>query len=78
MNENISIDPEICHGQPCIRDTRMPVHLVLTLLANGETVEGLLEDYPSLGRDDILACLQYAAAMICVRSSPVMVASAVA
>lgn len=63
MFERISIDPEIYHGQACIRGTRIPVHQIVGMLANGDTIEELLEDYPSLGREDILACLEYAASL---------------
>ena len=44
----ISIDPNICHGQASVKGTRSPVHQVLAMLANGDTVEDLLESYPSL------------------------------
>lgn len=63
MLERISIDPRVCHGQACIKGTRIPVHQVLHMLANGDTVDELLEDYPSLKREDILACLEYAASL---------------
>ena len=63
MFERISIDPKICHGEACIKGTRIPVHLIVRMLANGDTIEELLEDYPSLERGDILACLDYAAAL---------------
>ncbi len=63
MLERISIDSQVCHGQACIKGTRMPVHQVVGMLANGDTIEDLLTDYPSLDRDDILACLSYAAAL---------------
>lgn len=59
----ISIDPKVCHGQAVIRGTRIPVHQVVRMLANGDTIEGLLEDYPNLSREDILAALDYAAAL---------------
>jgi uncharacterized protein (DUF433 family) len=61
MLERISIDPKICHGQACIKGKRIPVHQILHMLANGDTVEELLQDYPSLKREDILACIEYAA-----------------
>ena len=61
MNERITIDPSICHGQACIKGTRIPVHQIIGMLANGDTVEELLKEFPSLERDDILACLSYAA-----------------
>jgi uncharacterized protein (DUF433 family) len=61
MLERISIDPRICHGQACVKGTRIPVHQILHLLANSDTIEELLQDYPSLKREDILACIEYAA-----------------
>ena len=54
MYDRIAIDPQVCHGQACIRGTRIPVHQIVRMLANGDTVEGLLDDYPSLTREDIL------------------------
>lgn len=59
--ERISIDPAICHGQACVKGTRIPVHQIVRMLANGDTVEDLLAEYPSLERADIMACLEYAA-----------------
>lgn len=61
MLERISVDPKICHGQACIKGTRIPIHQILRMLANGDTVEELLLDYPSLKREDIFACIEYAA-----------------
>jgi uncharacterized protein (DUF433 family) len=55
----ISIDPNICFGKPCIKGHRIWVALILDLLAGGETIETILEEYPSLDRDDILACIAY-------------------
>jgi len=55
----ISIDPNICFGKPCIKGHRIWVALILDLLAGGETIETILEEYPSLERDDILACIAY-------------------
>lgn len=63
MFERIAIDPEICHGQAHIKGTRIPVHQIVLMLANGDTIEELLTDYPSLERQDILACLAYAGAL---------------
>ena len=59
--DRISIDPRICHGQACVKGTRIPVHQIVRMLANGDTVEELLTEYPSLSREDIMACLDYAA-----------------
>lgn len=62
--ERIRSNPEIFGGKPIIRDLRISVELILSLLAQGETVENLLADYPGLERDDIRACLAYAHAVI--------------
>ena len=63
MVSRISIDPEICHGQACVKGTRIPVHQIVRMLANGDTIEDLLKNYPSLKRKDILACLDYAGSL---------------
>jgi uncharacterized protein (DUF433 family) len=61
MNDRISIDPRICHGQACVKGTRIPAHQVVHMLAGGDTIDDLLREYPSLSREDVLACLDYAA-----------------
>ena len=63
MYPRISINPNVCHGQACIKGTRIPVHQIIHILANGDTIEELLTEYPSLEREDILACLDYAASL---------------
>jgi uncharacterized protein (DUF433 family) len=73
MFERISIDPKVCHGEACIKGTRIPVHLIVRMLANGDTIEELLEDYPSLECKDILACLDYAAALAEEQVTPIEV-----
>jgi uncharacterized protein (DUF433 family) len=60
----ITVNPRIFGGKPIIRGMRISVELVLSLLAQGEKVDGLLEDYPELEPDDIRACLAYAHAVI--------------
>jgi uncharacterized protein len=60
MNDRITVDPSICHGQACVKGTRIPVHQIVHMLANGDSMEELLREYPSLTREDILACLDYA------------------
>ncbi len=59
----ISVDPKISHGKPCIKGTRIPVHLILDLLGADETFENILKAYPHITREDILACIQYGAAL---------------
>ena len=63
MNERISIHPRICHGQACITGTRIPVHQIVRMFAHGDSIEALLRAYSSLKREDILACLDYAASL---------------
>jgi uncharacterized protein (DUF433 family) len=61
VNSRITMDPKICHGKPCVRGLRYPVSMLLELLGSGMTVDEVLRDYPDLEREDILACLLYAA-----------------
>jgi uncharacterized protein (DUF433 family) len=75
MDERITIDPKVCHGQACIKGTRIPVHLILRMLANGDTIEDLLAEYPSLTREDILACFDYAASLAEEQVTPLEVLS---
>jgi len=58
--KRITIDPNICNGKPIIRGMRITVTTILEYLAAGETSEKILEAYPSLEKDDIKACLEYA------------------
>ncbi len=60
----ITADPEIFGGKPIIRGMRISVELVLSLLAQGETVDAILDDYPELDTADIRACLSYAHAIV--------------
>ena len=55
--ERIVIDPDICNGQPVIRNTRITAQTVLEFLAAGDSIEEVLEEYPSLSREDVLACI---------------------
>ena len=71
MHERIIIEPKVCHGQACIKGTRIPVHQIVHMLANGDSIEELLKDFPSLTRDDILACLDYAASLAEEQVSPI-------
>jgi uncharacterized protein (DUF433 family) len=69
--DRVSIDPNICHGQACVKGTRVPVHQIVRMLANGDTVDDLLAEYPSLSRDDIMACLDYAAELAEEQVTPI-------
>lgn len=61
--ERISVNPQVCFGKPCIKGTRIWVSLVLDFIAAGTTFEEILENYPQLTKEDILACVAYGAAM---------------
>jgi uncharacterized protein (DUF433 family) len=59
----ITVNPNVCFGKPCIRGMRIWVSLILDFLASGMTTEEILNDYPDLTREDVLACIAYGADM---------------
>lgn len=61
MNPRISSDTSVCSGDPCIAGTRIPVHVIISHLAAGDSVETILGEFPRIQRADIEACLEYAA-----------------
>ena len=61
--DRITVDPDICFGKPCIRGTRIWDSLITDFLAAGNTEEEILEAYPYLEHEDILAAVEYAAKM---------------
>lgn len=64
----ITVDPEICHGKPCVRGLRYPVETILEYLAGGDSTEDLLQEFPDLERADILACHEFSRRMLTARS----------
>jgi uncharacterized protein (DUF433 family) len=62
--KRITVRPEVFGGKPIIRDMRISVELILSLLAQGVTPEGIMEDYPDLEPADIRACIAYAHTVI--------------
>ncbi len=66
--QRITLDPNICHGKPCIRGLRYPVEFILELLSSGMSMEEILADYDDLERDDILAVLLFATRLTQVKS----------
>jgi len=62
--KRITINPEICHGKPTIRNTRYMVVGILEYLAGGDSIETILEEFPELEKEDILACLHYSLAVM--------------
>ena len=57
--ERVELNPEVLAGKPVVKGTRLSVQLILELLADGWSSEEVLEQYPTLTRDDVLACLRY-------------------
>ncbi len=57
----VTVDPNICHGKPCIRGLRYPVEMLLELLSSNMTVVEILADYPDLEADDLRAACAYGA-----------------
>ena len=70
----ITINTEVCHGKPIIRNLRYPVENILELLASGMTIKEILEDYEDLEADDTYACLGFVAKIIKVKSITNLVA----
>ena len=59
MSERIVIEPSVCNGRPVVRGTRITVQTILEFLGAGDSIDDVLEEYPSLSREDVLACLSY-------------------
>ena len=64
MEEPIEINPDVCNGRPVIRGTRITVQTILEFLGAGDSIESVMQEYPSLKRDDILACLRYSSRIL--------------
>lgn len=68
--QRVTVDPQLCHGQACIAGTRIPVSVILDNLAAGLSSAEILENYPALKSEDILAALTYAALLARERHVP--------
>jgi Uncharacterized conserved protein len=64
MTERIVVNPDICNGKPVIRGTRITAQTVLEFLAAGDSVDDVLEEYPSLKREEVQACMDYASRLM--------------
>jgi uncharacterized protein (DUF433 family) len=64
LDGRITIDPDLCNGKPTIRGKRITVQTVVEFLSAGETEEQILKQYPSLEKDDIHACLDFASKLM--------------
>lgn len=66
--QRITLEPNICHGKPCIRGLRYPVEFILELLSSGMNAKEIIDDYDDLEHEDILAALLFAARLTQVKS----------
>jgi len=64
MSDWIEIHPDVCNGRPVLRGTRIAVQSVLEMLAAGDSVQDVLEAFPSLRREQVLACVDHAARLM--------------
>ncbi len=64
MSHRIVSDPKICHGRPCFKGTRILVSTILDSLAEGDSIQTLVKEYPPLKQQDILEAIEYAAAVV--------------
>ena len=62
MNERIAINPDICNGQPVVKGTRITAQTILEFLGAGDSIEDVLEEFPSLRREDVLECIRFSSA----------------
>ena len=67
IQERITVDPEVCHGKPTIRGLRYTVESLIELIASDMTDEEILADYPDLEKEDLKACLIFAARLAQVK-----------
>jgi uncharacterized protein (DUF433 family) len=63
-SEWVEIHPDICNGRPVLRGTRIAVQSILKMMAAGDSVDNVLEAFPSLRREQVLACIDYAARLM--------------
>jgi len=66
--DRITINPEICHGKPCIIGLRWPVEVILDLLSSDMTKEEILEDHPELEKEDLIASINFAKMLLSGKS----------
>ncbi|MBA7529102.1 hypothetical protein ES705_21294 [subsurface metagenome] len=64
IEERIETDPEICHGKPCIKGTRIMISIILEWLEAGKTFEEIMDAYPELSKEDLSATVRYARKLI--------------
>ena len=72
--KRITINADVCHGKPTIRDMRYPVEMILDLLSSGMTWVEIMEDYPAVEENDIRACLLFASQLAKVKTMRKLIA----
>ena len=60
----IVIEPDVCNGQPTIRGTRIAAQTILGFLAAGDSIDDVLDEYPSITREDVLACIEFSSKLM--------------
>ncbi len=68
----ITVDPKVFQGQPCIRNMRIPVSLVVKLVSVGKTADEIISDYPELEKEDIKQALEFAAWLTSEKTYPLI------
>lgn len=64
MSERIAITPDVCNGKPVVKGTRITVQSILEFLSAGDSIEDVLEEFPSLTREDVLACIRFSSELM--------------
>ena len=64
MSDRIIVHPDICNGQPTIKETRITVQTILEFLGAGDSIDDILQEYPSLSREDVLECLKFSSELM--------------
>jgi len=64
MDDPISVDPNVCSGKPCIKGTRIMVRNILGMLAGGYDISRILQAYPELKQEDVIAAIEYASDVV--------------
>ena len=72
--KRITVNADICHGKPTIRNMRYQVEMILELLSSGMTWDEIIEDYPTIEKDDIRACLYFASQLTKVKTVSKLIA----
>ena len=70
--DRITVDPKVFQGQPCIRNMRIPVSLIVKLISTGKTADEIVSDYPELEKEDIKQALEFAAWVTSEKTFPVI------